>query len=520
MQRLLLFLVINLQFILTSTSYAEVCSEHVSAFSRISNLKDQAVDLATENFPQFCQWNRMDRFVKQFSDSTRMQYQKFKDKNDPESAANLIVNESSKNVFDIWILSMAGHPKIKALASQYSFIVNCPEKTGIMCIPASHSELELALSKKIKNPTLKIPLYQPLKDTFSSSGLQRTGACVAFGKGKLSDCLESLKQIEQFMKIETYQIDQVAIMPFDQGEQSIFVQKGAGFAFAPPMDSAMVTAAPVIKTVLTDKNATEGLRLAALKMLHLQDSKIQTNANIFTDINNSFQQAGLSEEDAIQKTWDVMGALAATGPNFAKRWSRHSAIFAGQKMNLKNIEDNPNAFYLQAIAEAIPNLDSLKSIQHSGSLYSLPDGIEFPCDIGKSYHFWMTAYLSRKLTLQGTNPEVASSSAYIANLGYQVQRESFNGTQLKMKNLGYFDSTENGIRLDLHLAAAGAKFGATPPTDNSPINLAEKFRTNLKNTSIVKTELTLIGDIAPGLAGKTAHFMERIQPNLIYDSFK
>lgn len=306
------------------------------------------------------------------------------------------------------------------------------------------------------------------------------------------------------------------IAPYNDGEQT----KLLGFTIGVPMPSSMVTAAPVIKKILTDSKATEGLRKAAIKMLAQQKNKISSASNLLDDLKNSFIEAGLSKTEADTRTWDTLGALAATGPNFAKRWSRHSSPFMGQKMNLKNIDDNPNAFLLQIIAEAIPTLDSKKAAEHQGQPYSLPSGVSFECDIGKTYHFWMTAYLSRQLASEGSSSEAAASSAYIANLGYQLSREAYAGKELKVKDMERFGATENGIRMDLVLAASGAKFGAasTKKQDYS-IDLGQKLKESMKASPIDATPMSVLG-ILPGFLGKSANLIDRIQPDFIFENMK
>ncbi len=502
-------------------SYAsEACSRNPSNLNWVPVLKDVMINEATRDLPQFCQWNRLDRLIRSFPPEVQKEYQKLKNRNDLQAVGDLLSEKAKGIYFDPWLLSMAGHPKVKSLASQYSYIVSCPEKTELTCPPASNEELENAIQKPFKNPTLQIPNFTS-EQSIKSSTLQRTAACILFSESSRAECDKNILKIESFMAIESYKQDQVMIAPYSEGEQSIFVsKKGLGFALGAPMPSSMVTAAPVIKKILTDSNATEGLRRAAIKMLEQQKRKIDGTSNLFDDLKNSFMEAGLSKIEAESKTWDTLGALAATGPNFAKRWSRHSSPFFGQKMNLKNIDDNPNAFLLQTIAEAIPKLDSQKATEHQGHIYSLPSGVSFECDIGKTYHFWMTAYLSRQLTSQGSSPDAAASATYISNLGYQLRREAFAGKELKVNEMERFGAIENGIRMDLVLAASGSKFGAaTAKNQTYTVALGEKLRESMKATPIETTPMSMLG-ILPGFLGKSAIFVDKIQPDFIFKNMK
>lgn len=518
--KLFTFLQLSIVLLCSPVYAGQICSRNPSDLIWVPALKDGMIDEATRNLPQFCQWNRLDRIVRSFPSEVQKEYQKFKNRNDLPGVGDLLLEKAKGIHFDPWSLSMAGHPKLKSLASQFSYIVSCPAKTGIMCPPASNEELEKAIQKPFQNPKLKMPNFKPEKST-ESWFFQRKPACALFSESSRSECERNILKIESFMAIESFEQDQVMIAPYEAGQQSTFIStQGLGFAMGVPMPSSMVTAAPVIKRVLSDSAATEGLRKAALKMLEQQKKKISGSSNLFNDVKNSFIEAGLSKSEAETKTWDALGALAATGPNFAKRWSRHSAPFFGQKMNLKNIDDNPNAFLLQVIAEAIPKLDSQKAAEHQGQIYSLPSGVSFECDIGKTYHFWMTAYLARQLTSQGSSADAASSAAYIANLGYQLKREAFAGKELKISDMERFGATENGIRMDLILAASGAKFGVASAKNQAySIDLGGKLRESMKATPVGTTPMSVLG-ILPGFIGKSANFIDRIQPDFIFENMK
>ncbi|MDZ4661649.1 MAG: hypothetical protein SGJ18_08520 [Pseudomonadota bacterium] len=509
-------------FLSFSISYAERECElsnvgPLIAF-HISQLKIKLIDYATEDFSSFCQWNRMDRFSQQFSSDVQRAYNEMKTKGDEKGAAQLLAEKTKeRSQLDIWALSMAGHPAIKELANSASFLVTCTPTGFPTCKPASNKDLKAALSKSFQNNFLYTPDYQPIKDRKPSSSVLQFGACTLFSNSSASTCMGNLSHIESLMAVQSYVADQNFPRPVLYKELPATVSMGMG-SKEMPFTSSMVTAAPIVKKILTDAAATEGLRRAALKMLERQNSALSSETNAFDDIKSSFEEAGLTSQEAENKTWDAMAALASGGPNFAKRWSREGI---GNRMDLKNINDNPNAFALQVIAELLPKLDTEKSKQQKGALYSLPARVGFPCDIGKSYHFWMTAYLSRNLIKNGSDAEAARSAAYIANLGYQMNRQAFAGSELNMKNLGRFGATENGIRMDLILAAAGSLYGSNSAGGKATeIDLAEKYRQSMKSSSAESTYLGKAGSLFPGFGGNAITFIDRIQPNFIFDSVK
>lgn len=506
-----------MQFLVAASS-ANTCGSSNSHLASIQDLKNKILDNSSANFPTFCIWNRMDRFSTGYKSDVRSKYLTLKNNNDMEGAVSLLAANESTSKNDIWSLSMAGHPDLKKRADQISFLVTCDSAADFNCKPASNTELENAFSAPFKKNNLYIPEYKPLKESKKSALTERLGACTIFSKGGINSCRKNISKIEELMEIQDFIADQNTPRPFSSVESKPIFSMGMGSAEA-PITSSMVTAAPIVKNVLTDPNITEGLRIAALKMLKKQRLPTSQDSNLFDDIKTSMIEAGLSASSAEEKTWDVMAALATSGPNFAKRWSRNSLA---HKMDIKNISDNPNAFSLQTIAEAIPKLDTLKASEQNGKIYSLPNGIEFPCDIGKSYHFWMTAFLARKLSKEGSSIESASSSAYIANLGYQMRRELYAGSNLNMDSLERFGATENGIRMDLLLASSGAKFGASSASNGSyKVDLTQKYREAVKQSSSSSISMTsAIGSLLPGLPGKAATFIDRIQPLTIFESMK
>lgn len=106
------------------------------------------------------------------------------------------------------------------------------------------------------------------------------------------------------------------------------------------------------------------------------------------------------------------------------------------------------------IAELIPKLDTMKMESKRPSLYSMPSETQFYCDRGKTYHFWLTAYLTRKLRMEGFSAEASGAAAFITEMGYQATRGSAFTIGGKP-----FDYNDNSSRMDMTLASAGVKYG-------------------------------------------------------------
>ncbi len=72
------------------------------------------------------------------------------------------------------------------------------------------------------------------------------------------------------------------------------------------------------------------------------------------------------------------------------------------------------------ISTAMTYLDIKKSAQGNG-LYSYPSSIQTSCDNSKPYHFWMSAFLARRVTQITQNPNAGVDAAFIAEKAYQFK---------------------------------------------------------------------------------------------------
>lgn len=212
------------------------------------------------------------------------------------------------------------------------------------------------------------------------------------------------------------------------------------------------TAGSEFESIFADDRYVKPLREAALKMVKdAQDPTLTQGRNLFDDLMEEFKkpESGFSREEAPDAVWKTLAALAATGPNM------HVRVNFPAERDAAKI--HPSAFALTVIAQMIPHLDTMSMLQDKPRPYSLPHGIQFACDSGKSYHFWLSAYLARKRKKEGFSDASSQAAAFASNVGYQMKTPTRDhGTDSRTSP---FNPTENSIRLDLTLAAAGARFG-------------------------------------------------------------
>ena len=207
------------------------------------------------------------------------------------------------------------------------------------------------------------------------------------------------------------------------------------------------------KAIYKTSTYNKGLHLAseALETLVKQNAqKLTKKDNVFDVIQKSFQDSGLTPEVSEEATWNVLAAISNGGPNTI---TRAREISYGQK-----------AVDLHIIANAMGALDYLKQA-NGWPLFSYPNTVKTSCDSAKPYHFWMSAYLGRKLAKDlNLSPSDAANYVMLAQKGYQTNREMINGGKNGSNSAIFkrddFDPVHEVIRMDLAYTAAGATFGA------------------------------------------------------------
>ena len=106
----------------------------------------------------------------------------------------------------------------------------------------------------------------------------------------------------------------------------------------------------------------------------------------------------------------------------------------------------------------------------SQRLYSYPSEIRTSAEIGKTYHFWMSAYLTYRLSNEMGNSHAAGVATWLSEQGYQA----ISTTALRTPEIVFdghpFTAYNNRIRVDLAFAEAGIRFGASKSrAKNAPV---------------------------------------------------
>lgn len=258
-----------------------------------------------------------------------------------------------------------------------------------------------------------------------------------------------------------------------------------------PKGQADIINASVWRRVLGSNKYDEGIRLAALKISNrLENRENDKDGNVFDDLKEAFRQSGLPSDASERATWDVLTLIGNQGPNiggYATKIETGSWKPATQK-----------SLGLGFIATAMTLLDQ-RRLRDKNRFYSYPSNIQTTCDNSKPYHFWMAASLSRNLvTEHGIDPEVAAQATFLAQRGYQMNRDkSGDVVSTQGKNAlsnGLFSPVHQIIRTDFAYGAAGAKFGSESvanqqsskiSVDGALMSLMEDAGTQFPSSSIL-----------------------------------
>lgn len=231
-----------------------------------------------------------------------------------------------------------------------------------------------------------------------------------------------------------------------------------------------LTLISLLQNMLKDDDYNKASTLIASKI----DSKISKGQTAvgdwYSDVYESFLSLGLKPEEAEEKSYNLIGIISSRGPNIFKLWP----FFTSKNAQFYNS--------MVAISTGIGVLNSVSS--KDGHLYSYPPNVKGYCDNGKPYHFWMSAFLARKMTQKTGNRKAAISATYLTQLAYQMKSGSYGRDPARSFTVDTFSSANNKIRLDLAYASAGAVYGASVAEKKNlkkNINVDEGMKKLLEN---------------------------------------
>lgn len=208
-----------------------------------------------------------------------------------------------------------------------------------------------------------------------------------------------------------------------------------------------------ITDVFSDPKYVEGARRAAVKILKKIRSSETPKGDLYSDILDSFLELNIEKSRAEEMTWNFIAATQFNGPN--------SMIFLRPLANKNNMA---LLFSIGVIGTGQYVLDSRRS--GLGQLYSYPPSVSTDCDFGKSYNFWVSAFIARKVTQKLKNERAATNAVWLLHLGYQMLATTGHRDRFQPYTEDTFSVTNNGIRMDMAAASAGAMYGSLAANGN------------------------------------------------------
>ncbi len=240
-----------------------------------------------------------------------------------------------------------------------------------------------------------------------------------------------------------------------------------------------------VHDVLTDSKYVDGAVRAAEKILGHVENKNPTPTHLFEDVKESYREAGMSEADAENATWEILAVISTRGANIGG---------ALAKFKLDPPRDRlPRALHVIAAGAAVLDHRTLSS----GHPYSYPKEVTTHCNYAKSYHFWMTAYLAREAALEQKNPQIGEIVGWLFNQGYQARSQTVGRDPLRFFSEEVFSTYNNSVRIDLGFSSAGARFGAA--TTNGTVGTYDIDRAITAMIEDAKPESLLTRDEANAL---------------------
>lgn len=419
-----------------SKAIAQTCKVTPDKLSKMLEIADQSfknahVTMARTQISEYCQRNTLLRSLRTFP--VNQDYE-FKSTEELEQLA--LKNFPENDYKDPWRYSLllTANTTLKALHTSPSAVLPGDSVLGVPG-PMSVDEIRRKLQK-----------YTPIETKLGDLVSQRINLLEKQKIELKNPILTALAKPVACLDLD------ILIMPSCSVALNEAHQKMA------PKGTPSFVHLPLWRKVLLDKKYDLGLQKAAIKILQKFDEHGPVRDNIFDDLKSSFTEAGMKEAESEDAAFDILGLISSGGANTGMRLNKLSPSF-------KSLMDTTKGLALTAIAGALPHLDYI-NMKNRRPLYSFPKEAPSSCNSGKSYHFWMAAYLSRSLVKEsGRSPEAASAATYIANKGYALMRDQANSIQVgknqmdKILSKEPFDSTHQVVRMDLASAAVGSQFG-------------------------------------------------------------
>jgi hypothetical protein len=254
----------------------------------------------------------------------------------------------------------------------------------------------------------------------------------------------------------------------------------------------------MFENFLGEPKSWDGLRRSAKKILQkLNNPRLALEGDLFSDLLESYLESSVTPAEAVEFTWNTVALISTKGPGVGSAL----AAWTGP-------QSNPLGALLSVVSHGANILDTQRQAL-GGRSYSFPPDLMASFVTGKSYHFWMTAFLARKVTLENKgDTRVGFATAWITELGYQFGSRTVGRHPEKSFTENPLTSDYHfRIRMDLALAAAGAAYGSNKA-------LGRAFPPGSLNADLALKLMEQNGKNLPAMSFKQAEIFYRDHPVL------
>jgi hypothetical protein len=214
--------------------------------------------------------------------------------------------------------------------------------------------------------------------------------------------------------------------------------------------------------VLTDsKYAAPVLKVAKGVLRQIESYEVYGKAEdafLFEDLVISFKESGASDAQAKEMTWNVLAVLSSNFAMLSRYWERSDTDYPSL-IDYVSKENAPVLFALSTIVNGMFYLDGLK-FSATGKFYSLPPEVETECQFSRTYHFWMSGYLYRKIRSEGYSRNQALGAGLAMTELYNFFAPTYGRGIEKLLSEKFQSPYQQSVQISYAFEAAGMLYAA------------------------------------------------------------
>jgi hypothetical protein len=202
-----------------------------------------------------------------------------------------------------------------------------------------------------------------------------------------------------------------------------------------------------LSAVLSDPLYRQALAKMSLSVIQSEESIARSSKrDIYHDLVATFESLGVTALDAQNRALTVLAVFGARGASLESMTdimhSEAAPVMAGMFM----------------VSAQLGQLDLLRYLNGLRP-YSLPPSVNFNCNYGRPYHFWMGAYLGAQMNEDGFGAITSLLAVHIAGVGYEFAIPAYGKTQDRIYTDVFFNPYNVNTQINIAQDDAGADYG-------------------------------------------------------------